>query len=628
MMNERMAFLIDVATRARESEHLQNKLAQEHLVSDILPIFSTAMESFTSEDNLEIVEACSLSLQAFVLFGRRDVLVKSSSSLTNLKLLDELVLPVLRNIKSSLITAHSNTALLFCTFVMILASDCEARQKFFVESGLHRAVIATVRQYLTTLDFVVCEMGLRALRNIAAHDEVSGDLVLAGACELLADVIKSALEVESSFVSNLVTSFIVFPVRPINQIELIEAALWAMVNLSYDSDTAAILGSVGTSRLLLDVFQLATRDITTTDHFGSEGRRIDSSAAKQMGRLNILNAFTAALRNLSYASLNFGSFEATSVCEAIVILIASFYRPSSQVDKNVTKEGDSILEDGQDDAVEREILSTAIWSLVNFTCSAKMAERFIQLNAMTAILESCEFNQARFAEERFDLQLGPIAEASIFAIRNLANNIPSSDEAEGDGGLSGAALKDKRASAFVLDMLTRYIKREGMVEACCGAITALAMASKNHRTELVKRDAFSKLFAASKEHEEVTETVEACLKSLLHLLGQEDEEGVSTFLNCRGLKFVVECLESHRRDYLIVKLCCELLLQTRFTDSYSINRLKDATQIQLLEVDDANSSVSSSSSKPPRYFATPAGNFQDIYLAWEIEKIKSELTSS
>jgi hypothetical protein len=149
----------------------------------------------------------------------------------------------------------------------------------------------------------------------------------------------------------------------------------------------------------------------------------------------------------------------------------------------------------------------------------------------------------------------------------------------------------------------------------------------------VQEGAFPKLFAAVKEHTEVVETVEACLRSVIYLLQGQRADCVGEFFRCGGLRFIVECMDGHRRDYDVVKFCCELLLYIRYTDADSRKELSDGGQIRVLPSKGGGGGGGGESgfahredpSQPVVYYATPAGSFLDIYAAWKIDAIKSEL---
>ena len=664
-------FLSDISTRVCQSEELQNSIAAECLTSQIIPKLcssatlivesnSASSGSITESGLNDQLAIYLLSLQAMVLFCRREVLVKGTASATNIALLSENLSQIFTSSTSSIPSMNALVAYLYAALVMVLASDSDERQKQLLGLGVHRTMITTIRHYLSTHNFIACEMSLRALRNIAAHDESAGELVKSGFCELIVDVIRAGLDashekrdteteglktaMDSNIVSNSVKESVVLSIRAVSCLELLEAALWATVNLSFDADASVSLGVVDISSLILGIWGIATDDILlSAGDANGEVKRIDVSLARNLDRLRILNAFTSALRNLSYASPNFASFETTLVCEVLVCLITSFSDTSRAE---------------EDDALEREILSTAIWGVVNFSCSAKLGSRFVRLNAVEVILEAVKVNQRRFAEERYDSLLGPIAEAAIFALRNLANTLTSATSEEPKTAASDSTdttntqqqpqpqpqqsqseeppvekdlqshFGDGVACKFLFDMLTRYVSREGMVEACCGAVVALCGGDGQLCSLMaVGEGAFLKLFTAAKEHVAVVETVEACLRSMVYLLHRQHADCVSAFLTSGGLRFIVECLDSHRRDYDVVKYCCEILLHTRYPDVDSRKALSEGGQIRALpsKHGEVGGEQDADQSKPVEYYATPAGNFLDIYAAWKIDFIKSEL---
>jgi hypothetical protein len=109
---------------------------------------------------------------------------------TNIALLSENLSQIFTSSTSLIVSMNALVAYLSCALVMVLASDLDERQKQRLGlADVYNTIMKTLQNYLPTRNLIVCEMGLRALRNIAAHDESAGDLVKSGICELLVDVI-------------------------------------------------------------------------------------------------------------------------------------------------------------------------------------------------------------------------------------------------------------------------------------------------------------------------------------------------------------------------------------------------------------------------------------------------------
>ena len=100
--------------------------------------------------------------------------MKGSASLTNIALLSENLSQIFTSSTSLIVSMNALVAYLSCALVMVLASDSDERQKQLLGLDVHNTIMKTIQNYLPTRNLIVCEMGLRSLRNIAAHDESAG----------------------------------------------------------------------------------------------------------------------------------------------------------------------------------------------------------------------------------------------------------------------------------------------------------------------------------------------------------------------------------------------------------------------------------------------------------------------
>jgi len=240
--------------------------------------------------------------------------------------------------------------------------------------------------------------------------------------------------------------------------------------------------------------------------------------------------------------------------------------------------------------------------VVNLSCSGSCALQLGGLGAAALVVQVLILQQRLLGEPSQDTVLGPLAEAGIFAIRNLAANSSSGPQPDLTW-LEGAAPD------FVAAMLSRYQDREGMVEASCAALCALAVTPANRTAMATRLGVFARVFAAAAAHPQAADTVEACLRTALAVLDTQQQECVSEF-SSRHVLQAVQCLESHRDCGLLLRLCCQLLLPS--LDGDRLLRLRDRGQL-LLDPQGA-------------WIASPTGSFEDIHAAWELEALKTSLS--
>ena len=108
-----------------------------------------------------------------------------------------------------------------CWLVMILASDSNDRQRSLGKSKASEIIIAMMHRYKRIP--INAEFACRAVRNLAADDDVAVQLVDDGICDVIASLIN---------INN-------------DNADVILAAFWAIINLSCDSNVSTLLGSAG-----------------------------------------------------------------------------------------------------------------------------------------------------------------------------------------------------------------------------------------------------------------------------------------------------------------------------------------------------------------------------------------------
>lgn len=477
---------------------------------------------------VDTTDVCTVAaLKAVTHLCRRSILGKDTASTNNIEKFDD-ILESLISVSTANKTNH-DIVYYCCCCMMIMASDSEDRQKKFGELGGPACVIDILKEHQA--DTAVSEMALRVVRNFSADDDVSNKLVTEGACEVLSLFLNKEWTPEHS---------------RLEWSSVMEAALWAAVNLSYDTDVAIILGSTG----------CCTGAIKTLSEY--------------LGTEDVFRAACWAIRNMSCAEPNFGILSHTNIIE---LLISTVNKYNSNID----------------------LVQASVWCLANLGCSENFSKRMLDEGVANAIVTIC--NQCVSIVEE-DNKLGPVAEASLFAIRNIGSTLKETVEKE-VFGVAGCC-------ELVIQFLKRYNDREGMVEVACSAIGSLCFGTLLNQQRCCQYGAFDEVCEAMKIHKGVPETVEKCIRCIAVLITNNKENSI-LFEEKYGPKLIVEYVELHRTDYDIVMLGCEVLLHLCYLPDHCNN-----TQgLELLKSKDQldNSGL----------HAVPSGNYQDIKSAWEFE---------
>jgi hypothetical protein len=196
---------------------------------------------------------------------------------------------------------------------------------------------------------------------------------------------------------------------------VLEACMWTTVNLSCDDRVAPLMGAAG----ICDVLVEAGKFILC----------IESAA----------EAWCSCVRNLSTSSAyNYNRFASTSVCELLIQCMNRY--------KEV-----------------KDIAEVALWATANLACDDELAKRLVSAGIIQEISEVNEklHGICEATEQQPDIAFGPIAESTLWALRNIA--------AAGTEGQE--ALSRHGAADVMLDYLVRYRAREGMVEMAIGCLT-------------------------------------------------------------------------------------------------------------------------------------------------------------
>jgi hypothetical protein len=403
---------------------------------------------------------------------------------------------------------------------MVTSSDSELCQKQFCDEGVSELIVSILKIYGS--NDTVIEMVYRAVRNLSSNDEV--------ACKLMEDGIGERIE------SVLRTS---------TSCEVLEAAVWAVVNLSYDIDVSALLGSVGCCKAVVEVLQKLDREAENSTKFDT--------------------AICWAIRNLSCPSLNLGIFSSTDVCSVVKDMIVKGVHLN-----------------------DYDLVQSAVWCVNNLSCGSLLREQLHILGVANLVVNTCLKCNAFLIE---DNALGPIAEASVFAIRGLVVGSSVYQDVMGEIG----------ACQLLCDYLTRFIDREGMVESCFATIVCLCRDHVGNKDVIGECGGLHIIFSAIDKHSDVLDTVEIGLKTVLTLI-LDHSSNATLLLSISGSRRIVKLAYVWKTDYDVCTVSCELLLQLNSFDETVKKKLLESNQL----TEDG-------------LHARPAGRFEDIAVAWEFD---------
>lgn len=514
---ERKRLLQKLQSALSESEENQTALGTQ----PILDFITKNLE----DGDLAIVE-CGLA--AWIAFNRREILSKPTMSRVNCEKSEAKILKITDVIRHKL--QSSRIAYLCCALVMILASDSPDRQAKLglVGFGVH---MCTILKSPYGNDPEVTEMAYRAIRNLSIDDNNCAQIVNKGdICEVLIPQLAAA---EEQTLSHAV----------------LEALLYAVVNLSNDAEVCQFLGEEGVVTALIRLFPVV----------------ISYNA--------LCNVLCAALRNL------FAVNENLTFTESFPDL------------------GHQLLEVHRRHRDDPDTMQAAIWCLANLASDVTFRRTFAVRNGAEIMTElHSTFNHGLHGAYPDDIDLGPVAEAIVFAIYSLVYDGPEEDTKDNSSSDTAAATttsssadKDSRrlvATQIALNggldllqvCLQRYRSREAMVEACFRSLIALVQNHKDVRTALSKRSpkysmASLAILPAILEHVQVVQTVFLGLVTMLALLAGGDNQD-----------FRIEC-----RDevcILLLKKVATALFSTPLRRSDQLMTLLYAVLMSILPADD------------------------------------------
>jgi hypothetical protein len=509
---ERIHILNDIKELSEQNENNQVRLGSTICMEFVLSFF----------DGSSDIKTVEISLMTVISLCRRNILQKDTVCSANLEKVRSFgLLKFILLLKRHL--DETSLVLLLCQFIMVTSSDSESCQKLFCADGVSELIVSILT--LHDSNDTVLEMACRAVRNLSSSDEV--------ACKFIEDGIGERIE---------------FILRTHNTNEVLEAAVWAVVNLSYDIDVSALLGSVGCCKAVVDVAQ--NLDLA------EESTKFDT-------------AICWAIRNLSCPSLNLGIFASTNVCSVVKnMIVKGMYQK------------------------DYDLVQSAIWCVNNLSCGSLLREQLHLFCVADLIVDTCLKCNIILDEEAV---LGPVAEASVFAIRGLCVR------SDNDSFINQDALGRLGACQLVCDYLSKYIDREGMVESCFATIVCLCRDHVRNASIIGDCGGLNVILSAIDKHRDVLETVEIGLKTILTLI-LDHSQNAGLLLGIDGARRIVELAFVWKTDYDVCSISCELLLQLKILDEKTTEKLLTSNQL----TEDG-------------LHARPAGRFEDIAVAWGLD---------
>ena len=360
-----------------------------------------------------------------------------------------------------------------CYLIMVLASDNEDNQLALCLQGNAQDLVAQAltrhSEHKTTLQFA-----LRAVRNLASHDENAGPLVQAGVCELLVSVLGTYAAAVSTCQGQQGKDCIGdgergSPDAITSDLDVLDCALWATVNLICDDPTAVIFGAAGG----VDALMTALSSALHSDVVGAERDGVVHAALHAVRNLTSntrsLMHYGGALPQALEVLSRLSSFSVQSkVPEAALWCLANF-----SGDANM---GRGLIGEGGLEALSRCVVTVHQFDLsehVKVVLAAAASE-----TPSTPEPSIFPENQVTARDARHSVT-GPVAEAALWCLRNLASS----------GTSFRSALLAAGALRMCCELLHEYSHRDGMATLCCETLLCLIAGDDNDSSSVVEEGA-------------------------------------------------------------------------------------------------------------------------------------------
>jgi len=446
-----------------EGESVQDSFFQERDSSDVL---SGIVANIQRDGD---VEGAAQALWVLVRLCRREM-SKSTSCAANLDLIgsESCLKSVFQNLKNNReCLSNANVALACSWLIMVLASDSVERQERLAKNdvGALEVLALLMGEFKGTTDYPkVTEFLTRAYRNLASHDEVAHQLVEVGACEHLTDIIRnytdllvtidrasprfdrgellstSDTDIDGGGQSTVLVAY-----------EVLEAAMWATLNLTCDVNIAQIFASVqGLDAVLEAVHVLsvyAGKDMRVQLHADAV---LPSEAAAATALLVLRNLTTQGA--YSYSLLLHAPVIST-LFDCMRAYPASF-----------------------------DVNDPALFIIVNLTEEKNMAARLIDADVATLLVctaNSLSINYRKIEDTQLEtrdqrhFRTGPIAEAVTWATRHLAGYSRETALLLGKTGLVD----------ILVSFLGEYKHKDGMTQSICDCLATLTFTLRQSEEE-------------------------------------------------------------------------------------------------------------------------------------------------
>lgn len=486
-----------------------------------------------------------------------------------------------------------------CWLLMIMASDSPERQRRLAELNATKAVVYAL--HVHTHSLAVCEMASRVARNLAADDDVAAHCVEVGICEALVHTLKTTTSMTNSNpyprspALQLSQSFSL----PSNCVSVVEAVMWAFVNLSCDPQIAMLLGAAGACDAVIAAAELPV----------------------VMENLNCSLAICSTLRNLACV-YNYSIFASTRVCEYLINLLSLYY----------PDEGNQAI--GEE---KLELLETALWSLSNLSCDATLGNRFLSsvsevsnpgANPINRVIRFFIDSHPFPPNVALDSTLSPhtvspertveLIECAFSALRNLAacsatnqtlliNNgsvqVVSKCLASylSDDNFGGQNMAGGDANGLIL-------LRERLVECSVGTLVNLICGSEEGKSEARKNQCIEMACRVLDAYGKSLGACELSLK-LICVCTNKCPANATIAAQSKALPLAIEALSTHYSDEEILRLSCEVLFSVHFAgEGEEKERLREGLK--------AKNQLDETGTR-----ANPKGTLEEIRSAWGVEDI-------
>ena len=301
------------------------------------------------------------------------------------------------------------------------------------------------------------------------------------------------------------------------------SALWALVNLTCDTDIATIFGSIGGIVTLVDLLEARQSDDTFSP---------------------VLNAALCVVRNLSSAtSYNYNIFASTSVCKIVSNVLMKFYTS---------------------DVAAGEI---SLNTISNLSCDEELSTHVAKIDGCFEIILKALHHYSATAMYTANLSCGEIEDdgpvsAAIWAVRNLAGS-------RHDNQLK---LCDLGALGMLANVFEFF---PGQYANICGAILNLVADNDAGKFEAKQFGLCDKVVGA------VTNSItdaSVCLfgaKAIANL-ARNNTYNTRRLTELKACELTVKALEAHKEHIEVSLACCDVLLHLHYTS----DEMKDALAVK------------------------------------------------